>query len=150
LRRLKFEPRPDIARTLAPLIAPAIAEAAGGVDVAMPVPLHWRRMWQRGFNQAALLLECANTCELEVDKLSLRRRRATTPQTGLSAKKRAANVDGAFVVPESRRPRVAGRHILLCDDIMTTGATFAAATRALLRAGARQVTCFSAARAEMG
>lgn len=144
LRRLKFDRRADIGRALAPLIAPTLAAAAAGCDVAMPVPLHRRRLASRGFNQSDVLLRHALAAELPIDVLSLRRRRATRPQSGLDARGRAGNVRGAFEV----RGPLTGRRILLVDDVVTTGATMAEAARALLRAGAKEVIGVCAARAE--
>jgi ComF family protein len=151
LQRLKYEGRPDIARTLAPLLAPALARvvAQTGADLAVPVPLHWRRLSSRGFNHAALLLgHAARGLGLAVDRASLRRARATAAQRGLGLRQRADNVAGAFVVPQRRRARVAGRRVLCMDDVMTTGATLGACARALLAAGAAEVIVFCAARAE--
>ncbi len=149
LRRLKFGGRRDVARTLAPLLRPGLAEVAAGCDLIVPMPLHWRRMARRTFNQAALLAHHARPAGAPpIDQLALRRVRATAPQTGLDARARRGNVSGAFAVAARRRSRVAGRHILLVDDIVTTGATMAAAATALLAAGARSVTGFCAARAE--
>jgi ComF family protein len=149
LRRLKFGGRRDVARTLAPLLRPGLAEIAAGCDLIVPMPLHWRRMARRTFNQAALLARHARPPGAPpIDQLALRRVRATAPQTGLDARARRGNVSGAFDVAGRRRSRVAGRHILLVDDIVTTGATMAAAATALLAAGARSVTGFCAARAE--
>lgn len=147
IRRLKFEGRREIARAIAPLLAPALAEAAAGCDLLVPVPLHRRRLRERGYNQAALLLRhLRRYAALPVDPLSLRRLRATAPQTGLDRAARRRNVDGAFAVVRPRR--VAGRAVLLLDDVVTTGATLAAASAALRAAGAARVTCFCAARAE--
>ena len=149
LRRLKFGGRRDVARTLAPLLGPPLAQAAAGCDVVVPMPLHWRRMARRGFNQAALLARHARPAGAPpIDQLSLRRVRATAPQTGLDARARRSNVAGAFAVLARRQARLAGRRVLLVDDIVTTGATMAAAAAALLAAGARQVTGFCAARAD--
>ncbi|MCG8422324.1 MAG: ComF family protein [Proteobacteria bacterium] len=150
LRRLKYQRRAEIARALAPLIAPALQQAAGHADVAMPVPLHWRRFCGRGFNQAALLLRHAGRgLDIPLDRLSLRRVRATLPQSGLDTGQRAGNVAAAFAVVPRRRDRVAQRRILLVDDVITTGATMASAARALLGAGANSVIAFSAARVEL-
>lgn len=152
LQHLKFHRRADIARTLAPLVQPALRETidAHGIDLAVPVPLHWRRMSARGFNQAALLLRyaAAGGPLVPTDHLSLRRTRATPAQMGLDAKARAANVRGAFTVVRRRAQRIRGKRVLLVDDVVTTGATVAAAARALKAAGASQVHGFCVARAE--
>lgn len=152
IRRLKFSRRPDLARDLAPLYAPflaaAVAEAA--VDVAVPVPLHWRRLAGRGFNQADALLRHGRRAaglSLRIDTLALRRTRATTAQTSLDGAARRANLDGAFEVPRHRTRRVAGKRVLLVDDVVATGATIAAAARALHDAGAAAVIGFALARA---
>jgi ComF family protein len=151
VRRLKFGRRAEVARALAPLLAPALAEAAEGCDLVMPVPLHWRRLAGRGFNQAWLLLKHAGAgVDVVADRLSLRRVRATPPQTGLDAVGRRRNVAGAFAVPARRAARVAGRRILLVDDVVTTGATMAAAAAALRAAGATEVVGLCVARAEIG
>jgi ComF family protein len=151
LRRLKFAGRRDVARTLAALLAAPLAEAASGCDVIVPVPLHWRRMAGRGFNQAALLARHARPADgPPIDPLTLRRVRATGPQTGLDARARRKNMAGAFAVAPRRRAQLSGRRVLLVDDIVTTGATMAAAAAALRAAGARSVRGFCAARAEFG
>ena len=147
IRRLKFEGRREVARAIAPLLAPALAAAAAGCDLVIPVPLHRRRLRQRGYNQAALLARHTRRyIDVPVDTLSLRRLRDTAPQTGLDRAARLENVDGAFTVVRPRR--VAGRAVLLLDDVVTTGATLAAASAALRAAGAARVLPFCAARAE--
>lgn len=149
LRRLKYQKRPEIARGLATLIAPALHQAAAHADMAMPVPLHWRRLVMRGFNQAKALLEHAGRdLAIPLDCLSLRRIRPTPPQSGSNARGRAANVAGAFAVLPRRNHRVRQKRVLLVDDVMTTGATMAACARALLDAGASEVIAFCVARAE--
>jgi len=152
LRRMKLSRQPELGRELAPLIAPFLAAAveAAAIDVIVPVPLHWRRLAGRGFNQAQLLaLEARRAADLAtpIDSLSLRRIRPTPTQTGLSAAERRANVRRAFAVVPRRRRRLAGRRVLLVDDIATTGATLAAATRALRSAGVAAVVGFVVARA---
>lgn len=149
LRRLKYQRRPDLARDLAPLFAPALAAIATLADVAVPVPLHWRKRARRGFNQSAELLAFAGRqLTIPIDLLSLRRIRPTVPQSGLSASQRADNVASAFAVVARRASRICGRRVLLFDDVMTTGATMAACARALRDAGATEVVAFAVARAE--
>jgi ComF family protein len=153
VQRLKYGRRPDIARTLAPLLGPALERWATDADLLVPVPLHWRRQARRGFNQAGLLLDEARRRHapqrrVPVDVVSLRRIRATLAQAGLSAPDRERNLARAFAVQPRRRSRVQGQRILLVDDIATTGATMAAAARALLDAGAREVRGLCLARAD--
>jgi ComF family protein len=115
-------------------------------DLVAPVPLHWRRQWQRGFNQAGLLArEIARRWSVPVRNVA-RRTRATSPQAGLTNAKRRANVRGAFSV--KRGVRLDGKRVLLVDDVLTTGASASACARALKRAGARQVTLLVLARAD--
>jgi ComF family protein len=104
------------------------------------VPLHQRRLWWRRYNQSALLAQrIAATAGRPVAALALRRIRPTAQQVGLSSSERDRNVRGAFRVPLTAKAMVAGRRVLLVDDVLTTGATVNAATRALLRAGAAAV-----------
>jgi ComF family protein len=152
LRRMKFARRPDLARDLAALYAPFFAATVdeGAIDLIVPVPLHWRRLAGRGFNQAdALARHGRRAAEVttRMDALVLRRIRATPPQTSLDGPARLTNLDGAFEVPPRRARRVVGRRILLVDDVVATGATMAAAGHALKKAGAAAVVGFAVARA---
>lgn len=115
-------------------------------DAVVPIPLHWMRRFQRGFNQAALLAsQIANRRSLPVVR-AVRRVRATRTQTGLTNAKRRQNVAGAF---RARRScSVQGLRILLVDDVMTTGATGSACAAALKRAGAKSVTLLTVARVD--
>lgn len=115
-------------------------------DVIVPMPLHWRKRWQRGFNQAELLAhEIGRRTHIPV-RNALRRVRNTASQAGLTSAKRRENVSGAFQT-KGRRALDAQR-VLLIDDVMTTGATAASCARALKRGGARQVTLLTLARAD--
>jgi len=151
LRRLKLGRQPALARELAPLIAPFLAAAidAARPDLVVPVPLHWRRLLGRGFNHAQLLAEEAlrPLAAPPLDTLSLRRIWPAPSQTTLGAAERAATVRGAFEVAARRRRKIAGRRVLVIDDIATTGATLAAVSRALHDAGATGVVGFVVARA---
>jgi ComF family protein len=119
-------------------------------DVIVPMPLHWRKRWQRGFNQAELLArEIGRRTHTPVRSV-LRRVRYTESQAGMTSAKRRENVSGAFQASRGATNRKAldGRSVLLIDDVMTTGATAASCARALKRGGARQVTLLTLARAD--
>src|SRR6516162_3240998 len=104
------------------------------------VPLHWRRQWARRFNQSALLAEIiAKASGRMVAHGALKRVKATPQQVGLDKSERAHNVQGAFRVPAHGKAEIAGRKLLLVDDVLTSGATVDACSRALLRAGAASV-----------
>lgn len=115
-------------------------------DAIVPMPLHWKRRWQRGFNQAELLARAvAKGTGLHVCN-AVSRRKSTQPQAGLTSAERRANVIGAFNV--KRRRGIEGRHVLLIDDVLTTGATAGACAAALKRAGAARVTVLTLARVD--
>jgi len=116
-------------------------------DAIVPVPLHWWRKWQRGFNQSELLArQLAARTGLPVLE-ALRRVRATAVQAGLSNRGRRRNVAGAFAVARASR-RIDGKRLLLIDDVMTTGSTAATCAAVLKRAGAARVALLTVARVD--
>jgi ComF family protein len=149
LRRLihlfKYSGVAQLARPLSRMLLSAVPRSAR-FDAIVPMPLHWTRRWRRGFNQAELIArELARSLGVPVVK-ALARSRATAPQAGLTRAQRRSNVSGSFRV---HRPTIiAGAHVLLVDDVMTTGATLSGAAAALKRAGARRVTAATVARAD--
>jgi ComF family protein len=136
----KYGDRPDLAILLGRCTALAGAELLAGADALVPVPLHWRRLWMRRFNQsAALAAAIATLSGVPSAPFALVRARATQRQVGLTRSERARNIQGAFRVPPESRSAVLGRRLVLVDDVLTTGATAEACARALLRAGAVNV-----------
>lgn len=118
-----------------------------GADAIIPVPLHRRRLAMRRFNQSALLsMAIARRTGLRFEPHALHRVRATPSQAGKSASGRRRNVAGVFRVPERAKPRIAGKVLVLVDDVFTTGATVEAAARTLQRAGAVRVNVLTLAR----
>ena len=137
---LKYGDRLDLAPAMGRWMARAGHELLSDADALVPVPLHWRRLWARRFNQSALLAKTiSGETGVAVADMVLRRFKATAQQVGLSQAERARNVQGAFRVPEECRAAVAGRRLVLIDDVLTSGATSDACARALLRAGAQSV-----------
>lgn len=145
IRRHKYGLDQTLGKAIAEFLGPTLPFSPDDCDVIIPVPLHWTRLWRRGFNQSALLAsEVATRLARPLDVRSLVRSRATPSQTARDGKERLLNVRGAFGV---RRPgRVAGRRILLVDDVMTTGATANECARALISAGAARVDVLTLAR----
>ncbi len=137
---LKYGDRLDLAPMMGRWISHAGRELLTEADALVPVPLHWRRLWARRFNQSAMLAAAISAeSAVPIAATALKRVKPTAQQTGLSRTERAANVQGAFRVPEEGRAAVAGRRLVLVDDVLTSGATVEGCARALLRAGAANV-----------
>ena len=147
VHRLKYADRVENAALMGRLMAQAGRDILEGAELLVPVPLHRFRLWYRRFNQSALLCdEIARRSGVPQDPFLLMRRRRTPRQVGLTRNERARNVQGAFLVPEPRRIHVKDRHIVLVDDVLTSGATAEACARTLLRAGAASVDVLTFAR----
>jgi competence protein ComFC len=115
-------------------------------DAIIAMPMHWRKQWERGFNQAALLAEpVARRYGLKL-ATNLRRKRYTLPQAGLSEARRRQNLKGSFAVV--RPEQIAAKRVLLIDDVFTTGATLRAAAAALKSAGVTKVSALTLARVD--
>jgi ComF family protein len=144
----KYRGRIGIGKVLGSIMA----DFAGGIwdmkvfSSVMPVPLHRKRLRERGFNQTVILArKIAKRFALPLDFLTLRRAVFTSPQVGMGREERTVNVRGAFTV---RKPeRTIGKRILLVDDVYTTGSTLAECARTLLNAGADSVAVITLARA---
>ena len=149
IHRFKYGGQTFLARPLAKIAVASGKELAKlhKVDLIIPVPLHSKRLRQRGFNQASLLARrLGSALKIPVDYSSLRRIRWTEPQTGLSRRQRAVNVKNAFDL--SRPERIEGKSILLLDDVLTTGETVNHCIRELKRVGgAKEVVVLTVARA---
>lgn len=144
---LKHGDRMDLARPAATWLRRACADILAPDMLVAPIPLHWSRLFKRRYNQAALIsARLAGLTGLAHCPDLLLRARATPSQEGRGRDARFANVQGAFCPHAARREQIAGRHVLLVDDVMTSGATFAAASEALLAAGAAAVSIATLAR----
>ncbi|WP_159953276.1 ComF family protein [Rhizobium sp. 18065] len=148
---LKYRDRGDLAPMMAGWMARAAATELAQADGIVPVPLHRTRLFRRMFNQSAELgRHLAALSDIDFMPQVLVRRKRTEQQVGLTANARALNVRGAFIVPKERQDMVFGRRLILIDDVYTTGATVSAATTALKKAGATDVTVLTFARAVSG
>lgn len=147
VHKLKYADRLDLAAPLARMMAQAGGDVLPDADLLLPVPLHPFRLWRRRFNQAALLgrhLSRATGVPQRTDLL--KRRRVTSSQTRLGKMERRENVAGAFALCGNAASVLAGRRVLLVDDVYTTGATLDACARVLRRAGVSGVDALTFAR----
>jgi ComF family protein len=142
--RLKYGRKVAIAKTMARYMAPLVGDQARGA-LLVPVPLHPVRLWQRGFNQSAIVArELSRQTGIQTNAALLKRIRRTPPLKGMSLQQRRRVVAGAFKVDD--RAAVDGRTVILVDDVLTTGSTANACARELRRAGAARVEMISWAR----
>jgi len=138
--KLKYGDQQHVVPLLSRLMAEAGHELLKDSDLLVPVPLGRTRLWQRSFNQAAVLARAVGKrCDVACDPMVLERARETPSQVGLTRDQRQDNVRGAFRIAEGRRQEVRGRKITLVDDVVTTGATVDAAALTLQQAGVARV-----------
>ncbi len=144
---LKYHDRTDLAPWMARWMARAGAELVQDADLVVPVPLHWQRFFARKFNQSAELARAlSGLTGLPFSPSALKRVKGTRRQVGLERSQREENVRAAFRVPAEAEIEIAGRRVLLVDDVYTTGATVRAAAKALKKGGAGAVDVLTFAR----
>ena len=137
---LKYGDRLDLAPMMGRWISHAGCELLAEADALVSVPLHWRRLRTRRFNQSAMLAAAVSAQSgVPIVGGALKRVKPTAQQVGLSRSERAQNVQGAFRVPEEGKAAVAGRRLVVIDDVLTSGPTVDGCARAPLRAGAANV-----------
>jgi ComF family protein len=151
VQALKFSDRVDLAPWMANWMVRAGHELLSPGALIVPVPLHPWRLFRRKFNQSAeLARNIARRCDLAYHPHALRRIRSTRQQVGLGATDRIRNVRGAFRVPRNQKGHVTSNHVVLVDDVFTTGATLQACARALRRGGVSRIDCLTFARVANG
>ncbi len=138
VHQLKYHDTPGAAHLMANLMAPAIRDITADADVLVPVPLHRSRLVSRRFNQSVLIADqLSPLVGVPVARYAVQRVRRTPHQVGLRREERANNLHDAFAVKD--RAAIAGRHVVVVDDVLTTGATADALAWTLRGAGARSV-----------
>lgn len=148
IQQLKFNQKLYCAPLLSSLMLDYLyrqASSASAADVIIPMPLHTRRLKERGFNQSQLLLEpIAAAMGMRIDNTSCRRVRDTAHQTGKTAKQRRSNIKGAFQFDNQQ----CYKHVIVFDDVITTGSTVNEIARVLKHSGVEKVEVWSLARAD--
>ena len=148
IHQFKYKGKIAVGETLGRLMAEFEYDSFSieGYSLILPVPLHQRRLKERGFNQSVILArEIAMRCPIRLDFRTLKRTIHTKPQTGLGKKQRSMNVKGAFEVTD--RGRIDGERVVLIDDVYTTGSTIRECARVLIKNGVEEVAVLTLARA---
>ncbi|MDE9450179.1 ComF family protein [Aliiroseovarius sp. Z3] len=144
---LKHGDRPELARAAAPWLARAATPLICPDTLIVPMPIHWSRLLRRRYNQSAeLARSLARILDIDHVPDALVRPKRTRAHDGMDIDARFANMHGAISPHPKRGAQLAGRSVLLVDDVMTSGASFDAATRACLAAGADHVNVLALAR----
>ena len=149
MAQFKFQNDPAWARALALLMqsAPGVEDVLDQVDVILPMPLSAQRLAERGFNQALLLAKALNPHKTQA--LTLLKLRHTARQSSLKRSERLLNLVGALAVSPLRAASLRGQHVLLVDDVMTSGASLNTAAQVLKQAGVQSVKALVFARTEV-
>lgn len=146
IKHLKYGGCGYIARVLGEILAASVRYRGLDIDLLVPVPMYYKKVRLRGYNQAALIARfAAENLDIPWDETILCRTRPTAPMSRLKGKERRQNLEGAFEVPEGARGKLQGARVLLVDDIYTTGTTMDCCAGVLLRAGAADVKAASIA-----
>lgn len=149
--RLKHHDDAALAPSLGRWMARAGIGVLNGADAIIPVPLHYKRLVKRRYNQSALLARAISQASgVPIWPEVLGRLRSTPPQAGLPARTRRQNVRGAFAVPPAQASRLRGMTLVLVDDVFTTGATVNSCAETLLHAGAKEVRVLTLTRVMPG
>jgi len=143
LKALKFRRRLDYVPALADLLCRVLVELPGDIDALLPMPLHWRRLAMRGFNQAHELARPLQRHSGLPLLQQVRRVRSTPFQSGLDAAARSRNLRDAFVAVEA----ITAQHVLIIDDVVTTGESCRRLASVVLQAGAGKVSALAVCRA---
>lgn len=149
LHELKYEDRSDLGPILGRMMASEIKASSNffdGIDVIVPVPLHKRKQLQRGYNQSTQLAKgVSQVTGIPIEEKAVKRIRQTESQTKKSARERLTNLDEAFSL--ENEDALHGKHVLIIDDVLTTGATTIACAKAAMQAGDVRISILTLAKA---
>ncbi|MBD3421244.1 MAG: hypothetical protein GF398_14095 [Chitinivibrionales bacterium] len=151
MHEIKYQDKKSLARSMGALAAGMLGDSSfSSIQAIVPVPLFFLRLMKRGYNQSLQIAHGLTSALPNPPPLlasALRRVRHTRTQTKLDKAQRGKNLHNAFQVSQKLKPQLKAKHVLLVDDVITTGATTSECTRVLLQAGCSKVTVFSLARA---
>jgi ComF family protein len=146
IHKLKYNDRHEFLNLFVTWMSFAGKELIQQSDLIVPIPLYKSRLWERRFNQSALLAKrLSEKTQIPYECSILRRQKKTRSQVGLTSKERYQNLKNAFVIEETKRNKLEGKSILVIDDVITTGATINSAAIALKKSGASSVNILSLA-----